>query len=98
MIRFERMREKKTLWLPGTDHAEIATQEKVEKDIYKSEEKTRHDLGREAFLRRVEDFAQKSHDTIVGQVKRMGSSIDWSREAYTLDEKRNFAVKTNFKQ
>ncbi len=98
IIRFERMRGKKTLWLPGTDHAAIATQEKVEKDIYKNEKKTRHDLGREEFLKRVEKFAKESHDTIVGQVKRMGSSIDWSREAYTLDEKRNFAVKTAFKQ
>jgi valyl-tRNA synthetase len=98
LVRFNRMRGKRTLWLPGTDHAAIATQEKVEKDLYKKEEKTRHDFGREVFLKRVEDFAQESHDTIVNQIKRMGSSIDWSREAYTLDKARNLAVKTAFKK
>lgn len=97
LVRFNRMRGKRTLWLPGTDHAAIATQEKVEKELYKKEEKTRHDLGREIFLKRVEDFAQESHDTIVSQIKRMGSSIDWSREAYTLDKERNLAVRTAFK-
>ncbi len=98
MIRFERMRGKKTLWLPGTDHAAIATQEKVEKDIYKKEGKTRHDLGRDEFLKRVEAFAQESRNTITSQLRRMGSSVDWSREAYTLDEPRNLAVKTAFEQ
>ena len=98
MIRFERMRGKKTLWLPGTDHAAIATQSKVESIIYKEEKKTRHDLGREEFLKRVEAFAQRSHDTIVEQMKKMGASVDWSREAYTLDEKRNLAVRTAFKR
>ena len=98
LIRFERMRGKKTLWIPGTDHAAIATQEKVEKEIYKKEGKSRHDLGREEFLRRVESFAQESHDTIVHQIKKMGCSMDWSREAYTLDEKRSLAVRTAFKR
>lgn len=98
IIRFERMRGKKTLWLPGTDHAAIATQERVEKDLYRKEKKTRHDLGREKFLKQVEKFAKESHDTITTQVKRMGSSVDWSREAYTLDEPRNIAVKTAFKR
>lgn len=98
MIRFARMNGKRTLWLPGTDHAAIATQSKVEKIIEKEEGKRKHDLGREEFLKRVEKFAQESHDTIVHQVKKMGSSIDWSREAYTLDEKRNFAVRTAFKK
>ena len=98
MTRYNRMQGKKTLWLPGTDHAAIATQSKVEKNIYDEEEKTRHDLGRDEFLKRVEDYAQKSHDTIVSQVRKMGASIDWSREAYTLDEERNLAVKTAFKK
>ncbi|MEY2664539.1 MAG: hypothetical protein RIT04_347 [Candidatus Parcubacteria bacterium] len=98
IIRFERMRGKKTLWLPGTDHAAIATQSKVEGIIYKEEGKRRHDLGREELLKRVEQFAQNSHDTIVSQVKAMGSSVDWSREAFTLDEIRNKAVRTAFKQ
>lgn len=98
LTRFHRMKGERTLWLPGTDHAAIATQNKVESIIYKSEDKTRHDFTREEFLKRVEQFASESHDTIVGQIKRMGSSVDWSREAYTLDEKRNLAVKTAFKR
>ncbi len=97
MIRYARMRGKKTLWIPGTDHAAIATQTKVEKIIQKEEGKRRHDLGREEFLNRVNKFASESHDTIVHQVRKMGCSIDWSREAYTLDEKRNLAVRTAFK-
>lgn len=96
MVRFARMRGKRTLWLPGTDHAAIATQTKVEKVIQKEEKKTRHDLGREAFLKRVETFAQESHDTILNQLKKMGSSLDWSREAFTLDSAREHAVRTAF--
>ncbi|MFM2357346.1 MAG: valyl-tRNA synthetase, valyl-tRNA synthetase, partial [Candidatus Parcubacteria bacterium] len=76
MVRYKRMQGFKTLWLPGTDHAAIATQSKVEKEIYKQEKKSRHDLGREEFLKRVESFAQASHDTIVSQIKTMGSSCD----------------------
>jgi valyl-tRNA synthetase len=98
LIRYHRMKGFKTLWLPGTDHAAIATQSKVEGILYKEEEKTRHDLGREAFLKKVEEFAQNSHDTIVHQIKKMGASIDWDKEAYTLDEQRNIAVKTAFKK
>ncbi|MDO8620631.1 MAG: valine--tRNA ligase [bacterium] len=98
MVRFKRMQGFKTLWLPGTDHAAIATQSRVEKDIYKSEKKSRHDLGREEFLKRVEAFAKQSHDTIISQVKTMGASADWSREAFTLDPKRSLAVRTMFKE
>ncbi|MEI7688726.1 MAG: valine--tRNA ligase [Candidatus Nomurabacteria bacterium] len=98
MIRFARMQGKRTLWLPGTDHAAIATQSKVEKILEKEEGKRKTDLGREEFLKRVEKFAQESHDTIVSQSKKMGASLDWSREAYTLDAKRNFAVRTAFKK
>jgi valyl-tRNA synthetase len=98
MVRYNRMQGKRTLWVPGTDHAAIATQSKVEKIISKEEKKNRHDLGREEFLRRVNDYAAQSHNTIVKQTKRMGASLDWSREAYTLDEKRNFAVRTGFKK
>ena len=97
MIRFERMRGKKTLWLPGTDHAAIATQSKVEKEIEKKEGKRRHDLGREELLRRIDAFAAGSHDTIVNQIRKMGASVDWSREAFTLDDKRSLAVRTAFK-
>ncbi|MBI1960798.1 MAG: valine--tRNA ligase, partial [Candidatus Liptonbacteria bacterium] len=98
MIRFNRMRGKRTLWVPGTDHAAIATQSKVEKILYEEEKKTRFDLGREEFLRRVNAFAQESHDTIVNQVRRMGASVDWGREAFTLDEQRSRAVRTAFKR
>ena len=98
MVRYARMSGKRTLWLPGTDHAAIATQSVVEKDILKKEGKSRHDLGREELLRRIDAYAKQSHDTIVRQMRKMACSIDWSREAFTLDEKRNFAVKTAFKK
>jgi valyl-tRNA synthetase len=98
MIRYKRMQGFRTLWLPGTDHAAIATQSKVEKEIQKKEGKSRHDLGREEMLARIQKFAQESHDTITSQVRVMGSSCDWSREAFTLDEKRNLAVNTMFKK
>ncbi len=97
LTRYHRMKGEKTLWVPGTDHAAIATQSVVEKKLYKEEGKTRHDLGREEFLKRVREFADQSHKTITEQVKKMGSSLDWSREAYTLDEVRNRAVNTVFK-
>jgi len=98
IVRFKRMQGFKTLWLPGTDHAAIATQSKVEKEILKKEGNSRHDLGREELLRRISIFAQNSHDTIVNQCKSMGSSLDWSREAFTLDEKRNKAVYKAFRE
>ncbi|MDD4803711.1 MAG: valine--tRNA ligase [Candidatus Pacebacteria bacterium] len=98
MIRYQRMRGKKTLWLPGTDHAAIATQSKVEKIIKKEEDKSRYDLGREELLKRIDTYAKQSHDTIISQIKTFGASCDWSREAFTLDEKRNLAVRTVFKK
>src|SRR3989344_6231168 len=98
MVRYHRMKGDSTLWVPGTDHAAIATQAKVEKLVMEKEGKTKYDLGRDEFLKRVEKFAQESHDTIVNQSRKMGASLDWSREAYTLDEKRNLAVRTVFKK
>lgn len=98
MVRFNRMAGKKTLWLPGADHAAIATQSKVEKILYKEKGLSRHDLGREKLLKEVEKFAKESKETITSQTKRMGASLDWSREAYTLDDERNLAVKTVFKR
>ncbi len=98
MVRFHRMLGERTLWVPGTDHAAIATQAKVEKDISKKEGKNRYDIGRDEMVRRINEFASESHDTIVSQLKAMGASLDWSREAYTLDEKRNLAVRTAFKK
>jgi valyl-tRNA synthetase len=96
LIRYARMNGKKTLWVPGTDSAAIATQSKVETDIYKKEKKTRHDLGRDELLKRIGEFTEESKTTIINQIKRMGSSLDWSRYAYTLDEKRYKAVMEAF--
>jgi valyl-tRNA synthetase len=99
LVRYHRLKGDRTLWLPGTDHAAIATQTKVEKLlIEKGMKEPKKELGREKFLREVEKFAQASHDIIVNQCKKMGSSLDWSREAFTLDEKRNLAVRTVFKK
>ena len=98
LIRYKRMRGFATLWLPGTDHAAIATQSKVEKQIKKDEGKNRHDLGREELLKRIDTFVAESRQTIQKQTRILGASCDWSREAFTLDEKRNRAVNTLFKQ
>ncbi len=97
-IRKNRMAGKRTLWIPGTDHAAIATQSVVEKKLEKEEGKRRHDLGREEFLKRVNEFAESNKKIILIQTKALGSSLDWSREAYTLDEKRSLAVRTTFKK
>ncbi len=96
LIRYHRMRGFRTLWLPGTDSAAIATQSKVETDIYKKESKTRHDLGREELMHRIDAFVEESKVTIINQTKKMGSSLDWSRYAYTMDEKRYAAVMEAF--
>lgn len=98
LIRHKRMQGFNTLWLPGTDHASIATQSIVEKNIMKEEKKSRHDLGREELLKRIDKFAKESQTTIINQTKAMGSSLDWSRLAFTLDEERNLAVRTAFKK
>jgi len=98
VIRFQRMQGKKTLWLPGTDHAAIATQSKVERLIKEKENKTKDDLGREKFLERVEEYVDQSRNTIKNQIKKMGSSCDWSRERFTLDADLNKAVNEAFKQ
>jgi valyl-tRNA synthetase len=96
LVRFERMRGKKTLWLPGTDSAAIATQSKVEKEIQKSEGKSRHDLGRDELLKRIDAFVKESENIILNQLRRMGSSLDWSRYAYTMDAPRYNAVMEAF--
>jgi len=96
LVRYHRMQGKRTLWIPGTDSAAIATQSKVEKEIQKAEGKSRHDLGREELLRRVSEFAENSKSTILNQTRKMGSSLDWSRYAYTLDDTRYKAVMTAF--
>lgn len=96
IIRYKRMRGYKTLWIPGTDSAAIATQARVEKDIQKAEGKSRHDLGREELLKRINLFIEENRATILSQIRAMGSSLDWSRYAYTMDEKRNLAVNEAF--
>jgi len=85
MVRYHRMIGDPTLWLPGTDHAAIATQNKVEKELAKKGI-TRHDLGREKFLQEVRKYVKNSQGTIRQQIRKMGSSCDWTRERYTLDE------------
>jgi valyl-tRNA synthetase len=98
MIRFERMRGKRALWIPGTDHAAIATQVKVEQLLINQGMKDpRKELGREKFLEKVREFAAESGKRINEQMRKMGSSLDWSREAYTLDEPRNKAVNEIFR-
>lgn len=99
MVRYHRMKGDRTLWVPGTDHAAIATQSKVEKLLMeKGSKNPRQELGRDKFLAEVKKFAQESHDIIVNQCRKMGASLDWSREAFTLDELRNLAVRTVFKK
>lgn len=98
LIRFKRMQGYRTLWLPGTDHAAIATQTVVEKKLQKEEGKSRHDYGREEFLKRVNEFALESQATILAQTRSMGATLDWSRLAFTIDDKRNLAVRTMFKK
>ncbi len=97
-VRYHRMKGEETLWIPGTDHAPIATESKVAKMLEKDEGKRKQDIGREEFIKKVEEFAKNSHDTIVEQIRRMGASLDWSREAFTFDEKRGLAVRTVFKK
>ncbi len=96
LIRRSRMRGVPTLWVPGTDHAGIATQNVVEKVLQK-EGKTRHDLGREEFVKRVWQWVDEYGQIIIEQLKKMGCSCDWSRQRFTLDEGYSEAVKTAFK-
>ncbi len=86
LARRARQQGKEVLWLPGTDHAGIATQAKVERELRQNEGKTRRDLGRDEFLKRVWDFKDKHGDIIIKQLKRLGCSCDWSRERFTMDE------------
>ncbi|MFA6304521.1 MAG: valine--tRNA ligase [Patescibacteria group bacterium] len=97
MIRYHRLLGDKTLWLPGMDHAAIATQNVVEKEL-KKQGQTRHDLGREKFLTKVNQFAEEAKVIIRNQIKKMGSSLDWSRERFTLDANLSLAVRTAFKK
>jgi valyl-tRNA synthetase len=96
LARRARMQGFEVLWLPGTDHAGVGTQTAVEKHLRKTEKKTRHDLGREEFLRRVLDWQDKHGGIIIEQLKRLGCSCDWSRQRYTFDEDYVRAVENAF--
>ncbi len=96
LCRRARMQGFEVLWLPGTDHAGIGTQTAVEKHLRRTENKTRHDLGREEFLRRVLEWQDKHGGIIIEQLKRLGCSCDWSRQRYTLDEDYARAVQRVF--
>jgi len=96
LTRFKRMQGYSALWLPGTDHAGIATQIKVEEDLRVNEGLTRYDLGREKFLQRVWQWKEKYGNRIVEQQKKMGASCDWSRSRFTMDEGCSKAVRETF--
>ena len=97
LIRMKRMKGFEALWLPGMDHAGIATQNVVEKQLA-AEGKSRHDLGREAFVEKVWQWKAESGGAILDQMKRLGDSVDWDREAFTMDANLSKAVLTIFKQ
>jgi valyl-tRNA synthetase len=95
LIRWQRMKGVPALWIPGTDHAGIATQNVVEKKLHKAG-KTRHDLGKDAFIQEVWKWKEEHGSTIIHQLKRLGSSCDWSRERFTMDEGLSRAVREVF--
>ncbi|MCF6257588.1 MAG: valine--tRNA ligase [Gammaproteobacteria bacterium] len=95
LTRYHRMRGDNTLWQPGTDHAGIATQMVVERQL-NAEGKTRHDLGRDDFIKRIWDWREESGGNITRQLRRMGSSLDWSRERFTMDDGMSDAVQEVF--
>ncbi len=96
MIRYQRMKGVPTLWVPGTDHAGIATQLQVEKDLLRTEEVTREELGREQFVERVWQWKVKYHSIITSQIRKIGASCDWERERFTLDDGLSKAVREAF--
>ncbi|MGD9950767.1 MAG: valine--tRNA ligase, partial [Desulfobulbus sp.] len=95
LVRYHRMKGDNTLWVPGTDHAGIATQNVVERQLA-AEKLTRHDLGREKFIERVWSWKEEKGGTIINQLKRMGASCDWDRERFTMDEGLSKAVREVF--
>ncbi|MFA5029772.1 MAG: valine--tRNA ligase [Patescibacteria group bacterium] len=97
-IRYQRMKGKRALIVPGTDHAAVATQARVEDELKKQGiTNPRQELGREELLKRIREFAENHKSIIIGQIKKMGTSCDWSRLAYTFDDKRSAAVNKLFK-
>jgi valyl-tRNA synthetase len=98
MVRRERMRGKEALFLPGTDHAGISTQNVVERQLADKEGLSRHDLGREAFVAKAWEWKDTYHERITSQMKKIGDGVDWDRERFTLDEGLSNAVQTMFKK
>ncbi|MGD9378285.1 MAG: valine--tRNA ligase [Methyloceanibacter sp.] len=96
LVRFERMRGRDVLWQPGTDHAGIATQMVVERQLMERQEPNRRMLGREKFIERIWQWKEESGNTIIGQLKRLGCSCDWSRQRFTMDEGLSKAVRKVF--
>lgn len=96
LVRWKRMQGYNTVWIPGTDHAGIATQARVEDHVRSTEGKTRHDLGREEFLRRTWEWKEDYGNQILNQLKRLGTSLDWERERFTMDEGCSRAVREVF--
>jgi len=96
LVRWRRMQGRRTLWLPGTDHAGIATQAVVERRMFEEEGKTRHDVGRDELVRRIWAWRERSGDLILRQLRRIGCSCDWTRTRFTLDETCARAVRTAF--
>src|ERR671914_2969980 len=92
LVRYQRMRGKDVLWQPGTDHAGIATQMVVERQLMERQQPGRREMGREAFLKRVWEWKEESGGIIIRQLKRLGASCDWSRERFTMDEGLSRAV------
>lgn len=98
LIRWNRMQGRDTLWVPGTDHAGIATQSVVERHLIKTQGKKRIDFSREEFLQHTWKWKNDNENRIIGQLKRMGCSCDWSRQRFTMDDQNNLAVRTIFKK
>ena len=96
MVRRARQEGKSALWLPGTDHAGIATQSRVEKELRQKEGKTRHDLGREKFIQVASEWRDKHGGIILGQLRKLGASCDWDRTVHTLDAGYSQAVLQTF--
>ena len=96
LVRYHRMLGENTLWQAGTDHAGIATQMVVERKIAAEEGKTRHDYGRDAFIDKIWQWKEQSGGTITKQMRRLGASVDWDRERFTMDEGLSAAVQEVF--
>nr|MDQ3377446.1 class I tRNA ligase family protein [Actinomycetota bacterium] len=96
LARRARMKGYEALWLPGVDHASIALQNVVERKLLREEGKSRFDIGREEFVERCREFAEEARGTMLGQLKRLGASVDWRRLRYTMDEEYIDSVLTAF--